>query len=297
MLGNYFYHKSISKTVVAFGTLFNNIQIRKFDDDGTPLSVLKVPLAYGPMQKFLARLEQNPTGDRKLALTLPRMSFEMTSLDYDSQRKSSSLQTFKTAKSSDGKAMNSVFMPVPYNIGFELNIMSKIQDDVLQIVEQILPYFQPSFNVTVNMIPSINEKRDIPVVLNRVGFRDDYEGDYSTRRIIIYTLAFTAKTYLFNEIPENSQGLIKKVQVDYATDAIKNAKREVRYTVTPKALEDYNDDGIIDSVDDNLIEFGDDFGFNDTIEEFVDFKTYSASQGEDVDIWLWKINLLPLNNL
>jgi len=284
MLGNYFYHKSISKTVVAFGTLFNNIQIRKFDDDGTPLSVLKVPLAYGPMQKFLARLEQNPTGDRKLALTLPRMSFEMTSLDYDSQRKSSSLQTFKTAKSSDGKAMNSVFMPVPYNIGFELNIMSKIQDDVLQIVEQILPYFQPSFNVTVNMIPSINEKRDIPVVLNRVGFRDDYEGDYSTRRIIIYTLAFTAKTYLFNEIPENSQGLIKKVQVDYATDAIKNAKREVRYTVTPKALEDYNDDGIIDSVDDNLIEFGDDFGFNDTIEEFVDFKTYSASQGEDVDI-------------
>lgn len=283
MLGNYFYHRSIRKTVTAFGTLFNNIQIRHFDEnDQQPISVLKVPLAYGPMQKFLARLEQNPSGDRKVALTLPRMSFEMVSLDYDSSRKSSSMQTFKSAKTSDGKAMNSVFMPVPYNIGFELNIMAKIQDDVLQIIEQILPYFQPAFNVTINMIPSISEKKDIPIVLNRVGFRDDYEGDYSTRRIIIYTLNFTAKTYLFNEIPEGSQGLIKKVQVDYATDAIKNAKREVRYTVTPKALEDYNDDGVIDTVDDGLIEFGDDFGFNDTIEDFVDFKEYSESQGTDV---------------
>jgi hypothetical protein len=284
MLGNYFYHRSIHKTVVAFGTLFNNIQIRHYDEQDAPVSVLKVPLAYGPTSKFLARLEQNPTGDRKVAITLPRMAFEMVSLDYDSSRKSSSLQTFKSAKTSDGKAINSVFMPVPYNIGFELNIMAKIQDDVLQIVEQILPYFQPAFNVTVNMIPSIGERKDIPVVLNRVGFRDDYEGDFSTRRLIIYTLNFTAKTYLFNEIPEDSQGLIKKVQVDYATDAIRSAKREVRYTVTPKALEDYNDDGIIDATDDNLIEFGDDFGFNDTIEEFVDFKTFSQAQGTDVDL-------------
>jgi hypothetical protein len=284
MLGNYFYHRSINKTVVAFGTLFNNIQIRHYDKQNAPVSVLKVPFAYGPTSKFLARLEQNPTGERKVALTLPRMSFEMVSLDYDSSRKSSSLQTFKSSKTSDGRAMNSVFMPVPYNIGFELNIMAKVQDDVLQIVEQILPYFQPAFNVTVNMIPSIGERKDIPIVLNRVGFRDDYEGDFSTRRLIVYTLNFTAKTYLFNEIPEDSQGLIKKVQVDYATDAIRSAKREVRYTVTPKALEDYNDDGIIDSIDDNLIEFGDDFGFNDTIEEFVDFKTFSQSQGTDVDL-------------
>ena len=155
---------------------------------------------------------------------------------------------------------------------------------MLQIVEQILPYFQPSFNVTVNMIPTIGEKRDIPIVLNRIGFRDDYEGDYSTRRLITYTLNFTAKTYLFNEIPSDEQGLIKKVQVDYATNALLNAKREVRYTVTPKALEDYNGDNVIDTVDDGLIELGDDFGFNDLIEEFVDFKTYSTNQGTDVDI-------------
>jgi hypothetical protein len=283
MLGNYFYHNSISKTVVAFGTLFNNIQVRHNDDAGNPVSVLKVPLAYGPVQKFLARLEQNPSGDRKIATTLPRMSFEMVSIDYDSTRKSAAIQSFRTSLSTEGSQMRKVFMPVPYNIGFELNIIAKIQDDVLQIIEQILPYFQPSFNVTVNMIPQINEKRDIPIVLNRIGFRDDYEDDYTTRRIINYTLTFTAKTYLFNEIPNDDQGLIKKVQVDYATDALKNAKREVRYVATPKALEDYNNDQIIDSTDDELIPFGDDFGFNETKEEFQDFKTFSTSQGIDVE--------------
>jgi hypothetical protein len=283
MLGNYFYHKTINKTVVAFGSLFNNIHIHHFDESGEPVSILKVPLAYGPIQKFLARIEQNASGERKTALTLPRMSFEMTSLDYDATRKSSTIQTFKASKVVDGKSVNKVFLPVPYNIGFELNILAKLNDDVLQIVEQILPFFQPSFNITVTLIPEIGEKRDIPIVLNRIGFRDDYEDNYTTRRLIYYTLSFTAKTYLFNEILDDGKGLIKKVQVDYASNAIKNAKREVRYTVTPKALEDYNDDLVIDTLDDQLIEFGDDFGFNDEIVEFQDFKTYSTSQGIDVD--------------
>ena len=282
MFGNYFYHKGISKTVTAFGTLFNNIQIRHYDESGNPVSVLKVPLAYGPINKFLARIEQSNRGDRKIAITLPRMSFEMVSLDYDSQRKASVIQTFKASKVEDGTAINKIFTPVPYNIGFELNIIAKIQDDVLQIVEQILPFFQPAFNVTVNMLPDVHESKDIPIVLNRVGFRDDYEGDFSTRRSIVYTLNFTAKTYLFSELPEDSQGLIKKVQVDYAS-AIK-APREVRYTATPKALEDYNGDNIIDSTDDDLIPYGDDFGFNEEIVDFQDFKTYSTSQGTDVDI-------------
>jgi hypothetical protein len=147
-----------------------------------------------------------------------------------------------------------------------------------------LPFFQPSFNVTIKLIPEINEKKDIPIVLNRVGFRDDYEGDFSTRRIIIYTLNFTAKTYLYSEVPSDSEGLIKKVQVDYATDAILNARREVRYTATPKALEDYNDDGVVNSADDPLIPYGDDFGFNEDIVDFQDFREYSTSQGIDVDI-------------
>jgi hypothetical protein len=283
MLGNYFYHKSITKTVIAFGSLFNDIKVRHFDENDNPVSQLKVPIAYGPIQKFLARLEQNPTGDRKIATTLPRMSFEMVSIDYDASRKSSVTQTFKASKVSDGKQINSIYVPVPYNIGFELNIISKVQDDVLQIVEQILPFFQPSFNITVNLIPEISEKKDIPIVLNRIGFRDDYEDDFKTRRIINYTLSFTAKTYIFNEIPDDGEGIIRKVQVDYATDAIRNARREVRYTATPQALEDYNDDGVIDIQDDALIEFGDDFGFNDQIQDFQDFKTYSNSQGIDVD--------------
>ena len=284
MFGHYFYHKGISKTVTAFGTLFNNIQIRHCDESGNPVSVLKVPLAYGPINKFLARIEQSNKGDRKIAITLPRMSFEMTSLDYDAQRKASVIQTFKASRVQDGTAINKIFTPVPYNIGFELNIIAKIQDDVLQIVEQILPFFQPSFNVTVNMLPEVHESKDIPIVLNRIGFRDDYEGDFTTRRSIVYTLNFTAKTYLFSELPESNDGLIKKVQVDYATDALRSAKREVRYTATPKALEDYNNDNIIDSTDDALIPFGDDFGFNEEIVDFQDFATYSTSQGTDVDI-------------
>jgi hypothetical protein len=283
MFGNYFYHKSIQKTVTAFGTLFNNIQIRHFDDSGNPISSLKVPLAYGPTQKFLARIEQQPAGDRNIALTLPRMSFEMTTIDYDSQRKSSVIQSFSAPRADNGKPER-VYTPTPYNIGFELNIMSKVQDDALQIIEQILPFFQPSFNITIKLVPEINETRDIPVILNRVGFRDDYEGDYSTRRIIMYTLNFTAKTYLFSEVPSDSQGLIKKVQVDYATDALLNARREIRYTATPKALQDYNSDNVINSADDSLIPFGDDFGFNEEIVDFQDFEDYSSSQGTDVAI-------------
>jgi len=284
MFGNYFYNKSLTKTVTAFGTIFNDIQVRHFDENGDPLSFLEVPLAYGPIQKFLARIEQSLDGSRKIAITLPRMSFEMNSIEYDPSRKSSVTQTFKSRKTVDGKIINYIYTPVPYNIGFELNIISKIQDDVLQIIEQILPYFQPSFNVTVNLLPEIGEKKDIPIVLNRISFRDDYENDFSSRRIINYTLNFTAKTYIYNEVPEDSQGLIRKVQIDYATDAIRTAKREVRYTVTPKALKDYNQDDEINSTDDPLIEYGDDFGFNSDIEDFQDFKTYSPTQGTDVDV-------------
>ncbi len=284
MLGDYFYNKCIHKTVVAFGTLFNNITIKHTDSNDSPLTTLKVPLSYGPIQKFLSRIEQSKDGNRRVATSLPRMSFEMTSLDYAPARKSSTVQTFKGTSVQDGTEIKNVYMPVPYDIGFELNIVSKIQDDCLQIIEQIIPFFQPSFNVSVNLIPEIREVKDIPVILNRINFRDTYEEDFKQRRLIYYTLSFTAKTYVFNQIPDDSNGLIKKVIVDYATDALLNAKREVRYTVTPKALKDYNDDGVINSQDDPLIEYGDDFGFNSLLEDFSDFKEYSDSQGIDVDV-------------
>ena len=144
MLGTYYYHEIIRKTIVSFGTLFNAISIRHDDKSGNTYSELKVPLAYGPSQKFLARLEQQADLNKPVGITLPRMSFEMNNVSYDPTRKSGVTQTFKA---SDGNNIKKVFMPVPYNIGFELSILAKLNDDALQIVEQILPYFQPSFNL------------------------------------------------------------------------------------------------------------------------------------------------------
>ena len=240
MLGTYFYHEILRKTVIAFGTLFNDVHIRHNDSTGKSISDMKVALAYGPMQKFLARIEQQADLNRATAITLPRMSFEMTNISYDPTRKSGITQTFKA---SDGTNLRKVFMPVPYNIGFELNILVKMNDDALQIVEQILPFFQPSFNLTIDLVDSIGEKRDIPIVLDNISFQDDYEGDFSTRRALIYTLSFTAKTYLFGPVADTTDGLIKKVQVDYYADTNRQtAKREVRYAATPKALQDYNAD-------------------------------------------------------
>jgi hypothetical protein len=265
MLGTYYYHEIIRRTVIAFGTVFNEIYIRHKDSSGDDISEMKVNLAYGPTQKFLAKLQQQPQLNKPVAITLPRMSFEMTSIQYDATRKANITQTFKT---SDGTNLKKVYLPVPYNIGFQLNIMTKLQDDALQIVEQILPYFQPSFNLTVDLIDSIGEKRDIPIVLDNISFTDDYEGDFSTRRVLIYTLNFTVKTYLFGPIADSTDGLIRKVQVDYynSTD-VATAKREMRYTLTPDPIDAETDD---------------DFGFNEVWESFEDSKTYSPTQQRDI---------------
>ena len=240
MLGQYYYHEILRKTVIAFGTVFNDIHIRHRNGQGQEISDLRVPLAYGPMQKFLARLEQQADLNKAVQITLPRMSFETTNIAYDATRKGGITQTFKA---SDGSKLRKVFMPVPYNIGFELNVLVKLNDDALQIVEQILPYFQPSFNLTIDLISVIGEKRDIPIVLDNISFQDDYEGDFTTRRALIYTLNFTAKTYLFGPVSDSSEGLIKKVQVDYhASVDTENARRELRYSATPQALKDYDND-------------------------------------------------------
>ena len=265
MLGTYYYHEIVRKTIVSFGTLFNSISIRHNDSSGGTYSELKVPLAYGPSQKFLARLEQQADLNKPVGITLPRMSFEMNNVSYDPSRKTGVTQTFKA---SDGNNIKKVFMPVPYNIGFELNILAKLNDDALQIIEQILPYFQPSFNLTVDLVKAIGEKRDIPIVLDSINFQDDYEGDFSTRRALIYTLGFTAKTYLFGPVAESSEGLIKKVQIDYTADTdTKNSKREVRYTVTPDPVDAGPDD---------------DFGFSESTSFFSDSKSYSPTRQTDI---------------
>ena len=281
MLGTYYYHQIVRKTIIAFGTLFNDVNIRHQDKNGNDISNIKVPLAYGPVQKFLARLEQQADLNKAIQITLPRMSFEMTSIAYDSTRKSSLVQTFKTCD--DGSKVKKVFMPVPYNIGFQLNILSKLNDDSLQILEQILPYFQPHFNLTIDLVDSIGEKRDIPIILDAVSFQDDYEGSFDTRRALIHTLNFTAKTYLFGPIADSSDGLIRKVQVDmYADTNRATAKREMRYTVEPVAKVDKNNDGVIDSADKPLLMPGDNFGFDEEWEFLGDGKSYSPTRQTDI---------------
>ena len=265
MLGTYYYHEILRRTVIAFGTLFNDINVRHTGNNGENLSQIKVPVSYGPRQKFLARIQLQPDLNKATTLSLPRMSFEMTNIQYDSTRKSGITQTFKA---SDGDNLKKVFLPVPYNVGFELNILTKQNDDALQIVEQILPFFQPAFNLTVDLVSSIGEKRDIPMVLDSISFQDDYEGDFATRRALIYTLSFTAKTYLIGPIAETTEGLIKKLQIDtYMNTDTTVANREMRYTVTPDPITAGPDDA---------------FGFDEQYEFFGDSKEYSPTRQTDI---------------
>ena len=283
MLGNYFYHQIIRKTVIAFGTLFNDIHVQHDDSAGNVISDIKVPIAYGPRQKFLARITQQAELNKATQITLPRMSFEINNISYDASRKAGITQTFKAADTEDGGKMKKVFMPVPYNLGFELNILVKQQDDGLQILEQILPFFQPGFTLSIDLVKSIGEKRDIPMILNSISQQDDYEGDFSTRRALIYTLSFTAKTFMFGHIAKTPEGLIRKVQLDYYSDTNQQtAKRVQRYTVVPKAKKDYNEDNVIDTADEPFIEPGDDFGFTETSSFFGDAKDYSPTRQTDI---------------
>ena len=254
MLGQQFYHETTRKVVVAFGTMFNNIQLVRKDNDGTITQSMKVPLAYGPRQKFLVRLREDPDLTKQVAITLPRIGFEITGLSYDPTRKLNRVQKFKKTKSGSSSKLDTQYMPVPYNLGFGLYVLSKNSDDALQIVEQILPYFQPDYTLTINDMPDMSVKRDIPIILNSISYEDDYEGDFAQRRSIIYSLDFTAKFYLYG--PVTGQSVIKTVQVDQFTDLPdKSPKREQRLVVTP---------------DPTTASADDDFGFNETTSFFQD---------------------------
>ena len=254
MLGQQFYHETTRKVVVAFGTLFNNIQLVRKYNDGVVTQSMKVPLAYGPRQKFLVRLREDPDLTKQVAITLPRIGFEINGLSYDPTRKLNRVQKFKKTKSGESSKLDTQYMPVPYNLGFQLYVLSKNSDDSLQIVEQILPFFQPDYTLTINDMPDMSVKRDVPVVLNSISYEDDYEGNFETRRAIIYTLDFTAKFYLYG--PVTSSGVIKTVTVDQFTDLPdRSPRREQRFQASP--------DPITASADD-------DFGFSETTSFFQD---------------------------
>jgi hypothetical protein len=237
---DYFYHEIFRRTIIGFGTLFNNVQVKKTNDNGQVTSIIKVPLSYGPIQKFLARIEQQPDLNKPVQITLPRMSFEFVGLNYDSTRKLTTTQTFLSPSEDNSNTIKKTYFPVPYNMEFELNIMCKINDDMLQIIEQILPYFQPSFTVTVDLVKTIGEKRDIPITLNNISMQDDYDGEFTNRRALIYTLRFTAKTYLFGPVLSGAEkDIIQKVSLGFIAGDSKSTTRDLTYSVEPVATKSY----------------------------------------------------------
>jgi len=206
-----FYHKHTKKAIIAFGTIFNNIQIERRNADGDVAQNLRVPLAYSPKQKFLSRIAQVPDAESRgeVAISLPRMGFEILGFNFDPSRKISQVQkTIAVGDGDDSNTYRKSFVSTPYDMQMGLYIFSKNQEDALQIVEQILPYFNPDFSVTVNDLPEMGIKRDIKIVLDSVTFEDQYEGDFAARQSIVWSLTFTMKLNYYGFI--QNQGFIKK---------------------------------------------------------------------------------------
>ena len=210
MFGTYFYHQTSRKMVVAFGSLFNTIEVRRTDSSDAVTEVVKIPLSYGPKDKMLTRISADPNLNPKVALTVPRMGFELTSMTYDGTRK---LNTMNRNVKKGTTGLKKQFNGVPYNWEFSLYIFVKNAEDGTQILEQILPFFTPDFTFSMTLISSMSIKHDIPLILNSVTSEDTYEGDFATRRSIIWTLSFTMKGFLYPNIVDNAK-VITDVTVD-----------------------------------------------------------------------------------
>jgi hypothetical protein len=208
MFGTYFYHQTSRKMVVAFGSLFNNIEVRRTDSSDAVTEIIKIPLSYGPKDKMLVRISQDPNLNPKVALTVPRMGFELTSMTYDGARK---LNTMGRNVKKGTTGLKKQFNPVPYNWDFSLYVFVKNAEDGTQILEQILPFFTPDFTVTMTLISGMTVKMDIPLVLNSVTSEDSYEGDFATRRSIIWTLSFLMKGFLYPSVTDNAKVITSSV--------------------------------------------------------------------------------------
>lgn len=249
MLDQKFYWGTIRKSIVAFGNMFNNITIDRLDNSGNIIQTIRVPLAYAPKQKFIQRIAQQPSVDEQnIEVYLPRMSFEMVGLRYDPQRKISPIQQNRSINSSTTALAQ--YAPTPYNIDISLYVYSKNQDDGLQIVEQILPYFNPDYNLTLKAIPALNIKNDLPILLESITYDDQYEGDFKQRRSIIWTFNFVMKLNFYG--PINKQGIIKRVIADTFSDRALTQKQQT-YTV---------------AVDPITAIPGENFDFSESFEDF-----------------------------
>jgi len=232
MFGDHFYHATMRKSVAVFGTLFNNLRVIRKAADGSVLNQVRVPLAYGPKQKFLARLDQETGFDAPMAIKLPRMAFEITSLGIDTAQKLAKRNQVVESHASDVTKKKTVKHFTSYDIGMSLYIMAKNQDDGLQIVEQILPYFSPEYNVTIRPIDGFTHKQDVAVILNGVNIDDQYEGDFVERRVLIYQLDFTMKMKFYG--PTSNQAIIREVNIDFKdTDTASQIFEEMDFTINP----------------------------------------------------------------
>ena len=309
MFGTYFYHQTSRKMVVAFGSLFNNIEVRRTDSSDAVTEVIKIPLSYGPKDKMLVRISQDPSLNPGVALTVPRMGFELTSMTYDGARKLNTMG--RNVKAGTTSGLKKQFNPVPYNWDFSLYVFVKNAEDGTQILEQILPFFTPEFTVTMTLVSGMSEKRDIPLILNSVSSEDTYEGDFATRRSIIWTLSFVMKGFLYPSVTDNAAVITSSVVDTHimsaataadpiyivAEDSTPYAKNYMilnkhaiddatRIRILSEASEDASTAG--QTVSRTTVEptstgalTDDDFGFSETFEFFPHGETHDPVAGTD----------------
>lgn len=220
-MNGYFYHSLMRKYILYFGTIFNNISVVRKNAQDSIEQIVSVPIVYGPKSHWMTRLRQDPDLYKSTAIELPRISFEIIGMNYDGERKLQTLnKTFK--KQGTSSVVNQQYTPVPYDLTFQLTIYSRNSDDALQIVEQILPYFNPDYCATLKLIDNIDYSVDVPIILASVVNEDSYEGSMeSDKRYIFYTLMFNMKAYFWG--PTQKSGLIKKAFINFYTDT--NARR------------------------------------------------------------------------
>ena len=257
MFGTHFYHQKVRKCVALFGALFNNIYVIRSNSSGQVTSQIKVPLSYAPKQKYLERIRENPDldTDSKVAIKLPRMSFEILSFAYDNQRQLTKISNFNTIGTSNTNRQK-FYSPVPYTINFQLNVYAKSQDDALQIVEQIIPTFNPQYTLTIK--PFATEypgfKEDIPIVIQGLSFSDDYDASLEQRRTIIYTLDFEMKVSFYG--PINTGEIIRNSIIDIYLQENGLADSDIKLERISVIPDPTSTIGLADS----------DFGFTTTID-------------------------------
>lgn len=290
MFGLVYYHQLTRSYVASFGTLFNDIYVQRLDTDGNRVQLLKIPIAYGPKEKWMrARVEQ-PDFDKQVGSQFPRISFELTGMTRDTERQITPHQKLG-ALHPDKDSLYSQFVAIPYNLRFTLYVMATNADDAVQIIEQIIPFFPPDWNLSTTPVDEMGYQDDTQVILDAdLGLEDDYTGDIIDTRIMTWTLQFTMRTKFYG--PVKRQGLIKRTQVDFlipeaasgeiTAEDMERAPRSSRIVITPglTANGEPTEDRTL-SIPYSQIQATDDWGFADTVEFFTDSKKYDPISGTD----------------